>query len=429
MKTLKIYLIASLLGLLTGLISSYFQLAILGLNHLLASIIAYSANHKALAGLSSAILSMSLALLSWWLVKRFAPEASGSGVPEIKGKLLHKRAIYWRRLLPVKFIAGTMAIAAKLVVGREGPTIQMGGNLGEMLGEFFKIKSRRRDTLIAAGSAAGLAAAFNAPLAGVLFVIEEMRNEFNFNFTNFKMVAISCAMATIMARFILGDGAAIPMSIFATPSLQSLWLFFLFGIIAGFVGLFFNQALIYSLSMTDRLTVRKRIIYIAIMGALAGFLAVYHPELVGGGYDIIEKSLSIPPDLTILIILLSLRFIATMFCYASGVPGGIFAPMMALGTLLGLACFHALDLILPDASLHPGMFAVVGMGALFSASIRSPLTGIILVVEMTQNYSLILPLLASCLTSTTVVQLAKNKPIYTQLLLRTLRREKLLSKG
>ncbi len=119
------------------------------------------------------------------------------GCRKFEGALLHKRPIFWKHLLPVKFFAGVLAISAKMVVGREGPTIQMGGNFGEMLGEFFKLKRHRIDTLIAAGSAAGLAAAFNAPLAGVLFVMEEMRNQFNYSFTNFKMVVICCVAATL----------------------------------------------------------------------------------------------------------------------------------------------------------------------------------------------------------------------------------------
>ena len=115
----------------------------------------------------------------------------------------------------------------------------------------------------------------------------------------------------------------------------------------------------------------------------------------------------------------------TLLCYGTGVPGGIFAPMLALGTILGLAASHILQAISSDINIHPGMFAVAGMGALFSASVRAPITGIILVVEMTQNYLLILPLMVTCLTSTTVVQLARNAPIYTQLLRRTLKKEQL----
>ncbi len=177
--------------------------------------------------LISALISMMLVFITWFLVRGFAPEASGSGVQEIEGTLLHEREIFWRRLLPVKFIGGVMAICAKMVLGREGPTIQMGGNLGAMLGDYLHLPRERCDTLIAAGAAAGLATAFNAPLAGVLFVLEEMRSQFNFSFTNFKTVAICCVMATITLHYMIGSQPVIVMDVFTLPSLQSLW-FFLF---------------------------------------------------------------------------------------------------------------------------------------------------------------------------------------------------------
>lgn len=422
-KILTIYAVAIVLGLCTGIVGSFFQIAIHYLSQFIVLTLDYMTTQGFPVELTSALISMVLVLLAWFLVQGFAPEASGSGVQEIEGTLLHERPIFWRRLLPVKFIGGVMAISAKLVLGREGPTIQMGGNLGEMLGELLHLSHERRDTLIAAGAAAGLATAFNAPLAGVLFVLEEMRNQFNFSFTNFKTVAICCVMATITLHFIIGAQPAIPMHIFALPSLQSLWLFFIFGIVVGLAGILFNKVLMGTLSFTDKLSSRMRVVYVLIIGACVGYLASSYPEAVGGGYDIIRQSLTMSPTFSVLVWLLIIRFFTTMICYSSSVPGGIFAPMLALGTLLGLAASYILESFMQDGTIHPGMFAVAGMGALFSAAVRAPITGIVLVVEMTQNYSLILPLMVSCLTSTTVMQLAGNEPIYTQLLQRTLRRQ------
>ncbi|RMX18730.1 H(+)/Cl(-) exchange transporter ClcA [Legionella jordanis] len=422
-KLLVLYAISILLGVLTGIVGSFFQLSTVWGLHLIGKILASAQAVGISPSLLSILISMSLIFLSWYLVKGFAPEASGSGVQEIEGTLLHKRPIFWRRLLPVKFLGGVMAISARLVVGREGPTIQMGGNLGEMLGEWFGLSTRRCDALIAAGAAAGLASAFNAPLAGVLFVMEEMKDKFNLSFTNFKTVAISCVMATITLHLIIGPQAAIPMAIFTLPSLHSLWAFFVFGLLMGFVGLLFNKVLMATLSLTDKLTTRMRIVYVLLLGAIIGYLAQNYPEAVGGGYDIIERSLTMSPAFSFLLIWIVVRFLTTMLSYSTSVPGGIFAPMLALGTLCGLAFAYIAQGLINDTSIYSGMFAVAGMGALFSAAVRAPITGIILVVEMTQNYSLILPLMVSCLTSTTVVQIAGNEPIYTQLLHRTLRRE------
>jgi CIC family chloride channel protein len=423
-KLLRLYFIAALLGLVTGTIASLFQWTIAGLDTSLALLFQFIEQKGWSVGLCSAVISMLMVLVAWAGVHYIAPEASGSGVPEIEGTLLHLRPIFWKHLLPVKFFAGILAISSKMVLGREGPTIQIGGNLGKMFGDLFHLSIHRSDTLIAAGSAAGLAAAFNAPLAGVLFVMEEMRNQFNYSFTNFKMVVICCVMATITLHFFMGSAPAIQVELFVLPSLKSLWLFLLFGIVVGLVGLLFNDVLMGTLTQLDKLTPTAKFIYVLLVGLLIGFLASYYPTSVGGGYLIINQALSMSPPIGILCLLLVVRFFTTMLSYSSGVPGGIFAPMLALGTLLGLATFHVLNYIMVDLSIHPAMFAIAGMGALFAATVRAPVTGVVLVVEMTQNYSLILPLMITCITSTTVMQLARNEPIYTQLLHRTLKSHK-----
>ncbi|MBL7478973.1 H(+)/Cl(-) exchange transporter ClcA [Legionella bononiensis] len=420
-KILILYAVSIVLGVLTGTIASLFQLAIAGLVSLMNSFYSLVSAHGWPEGLISALVTMVMVLLAFLLVKYVAPEASGSGVPEIEGTLLHIRPIFWKRLIPVKFFGGILSISANMVMGREGPTIQMGGNLGDMLGDLLRLSPERRDTLIAAGSAAGLAAAFNAPLAGVLFVMEEMRNQFNYSFTNFKMVIICCVMATITLHGIIGPDPAIKMQLFELPSLSALWWFCLFGIVVGFVGVAFNLVLMGTLRILDKLHPRNKMIYVMIVGFLVGYLAYIHPQMVGGGYDIINQALTMSPAFGILCLLIVIRFFTTMMSYSTSIPGGIFAPMLALGTLLGLAAYHIFGYFSIDTSIHPGMFAVAGMGALFAASVRSPITGVVLVVEMTQNYSLILPLMITCITSTTIVQLMGNEPIYTQLLERTLK--------
>lgn len=419
-KIIILYALSILLGILTGCVGSLIQLGITWVDKGLIVWFDFAKSHQWPVGIVSALTTMVMVYVAWILVRYVATEASGSGVQEIEGALLHERPVFWRRLLPVKFIGGVLAISSKMVLGREGPTIQIGGNLGDMIGEWFSLSQKRRDSLIGAGAAAGLATAFNAPLAGVLFVLEEMRNEFNFSFINFKMVAICCVSATVVLHLILGPKPDIPMDMFNLPSLQSLWLFFIVGLVVGFVGLLFNTYLMKVLHVLDNFKTWMKDMYVIIIGLLVGYLAYLSPDMVGGGYAIIEKALVSYPSLSVLCGILIVRFVMTLLCYGTGVPGGIFAPMMALGTLIGLACSHVFHLISGDISVHPGMFAVAGMGALFAAAVRAPITGIVLVVEMTQNYLLILPLMVSCLTSTTVVQLARNAPIYTQLLHRSL---------
>ncbi|MDF1678284.1 MAG: H(+)/Cl(-) exchange transporter ClcA [Legionellaceae bacterium] len=420
-KILLFYLAALLVGLLTGVVGSFFQLAIDGIS-------LWTSRYQGRLGmlgipgwLSFPCFTVLMVLGAWFLVRGIAPEASGSGVQEIEGALLHERSIRWWRVLPVKFIGGVLSIASGMVLGREGPTIQMGGNIGQFLGRATSFSRKRCDALVAAGAAAGLATAFNAPLAGVLFVMEEMRRAFPLSFLHFKTVAISCVAATVALQFIVGGKPSIVMDVFDTPSLASLGLFLLLGIVVGFIAMVFNRVLMRVLFWMDKHTVRTRFLYVVSVAILVGGLAWLWPDAVGGGYHIIERSLTFTPGFIVLTLLFLMRFVLTVLCYGTGVPGGIFAPMLALGTLVGLAISIVFDQFLPAVTtVHPGMFAVAAMGALFSASVRAPITGIVLVVEMTQNYGLILPLMASCLMATTVVQLAGVSPIYTQLLRRAL---------
>lgn len=422
-KILNIYVIAIVLGMFTGTVGSFLILAISGLSSLMAKGFSYAHAHGWPVGLVSAVVSMVMVYLAWLLVRIFAPEAAGSGVQEIEGALMHERPVLWRRVLLVKFF-GSIVISSNLVVGREGPMIQIGGNFGAMLAEWFGLSRHHRDALIAAGSAGGFATAFNAPLAGILFVLEEMRSQFRFSFTNFTAVAMCCVGSTIALHLIVGAHPTIPMAVFSLPSLRSLILFFIFGIVVGFAGLLFNIVLMKSLYRIDKLSFVMRDVYVLLVGLIVGYLAYFYPAAVGAGYVIIEKSLTMNPTFSILLLLVVVRFITTILSYNTGVAGGIFAPMLALGALLGLAASHVFGWFMMDQTLHPGMFAVAGMGAIFAASVRAPVTGIVLVVEMTQNYMLILPLMVTCLTATTIVQMAGNEPIFTQLLHRTLRKQK-----
>jgi chloride channel protein, CIC family len=420
-KIIIFYSIAIVVGTLTGFVGALFQMAI---DHA-ETALSYLYKHVALWGgpgvLFVPLVTVCMVVLAWILVRRFAPEASGSGVQEIEGALMRERPVRWTRVLPVKFIGGVLSIASGMVLGREGPTIQMGGNLGQLLGRLTKLNSKRCSALVAAGAAAGLATAFNAPLAGVLFVMEEMRLAFPLSFLHFKTVALSCVAATIVLQLMMGDKPSIVMDVFDMPNLNSLWLFFVFGVAVGFIGVLFNRVLMKTLTWMDKHTPRTRFLAVIMVALVVGVLGWLWPDAVGGGYRIIEHSLTFTPGFMVLAALFLIRFVLTMVCYGTGVPGGIFAPMLALGTLVGLAMGSVFDMMLPDVTtVQAGMFAVAGMGALFSASVRAPITGIVLVVEMTQNYGLILPLMVSCLTATTVVQCAGVSPIYTQLLKRTL---------
>ncbi len=412
---------AVIVGALTGLIGAVFQIALAKVALLREMLLSNVSDTPGLPLLTSVVLSAIAVLLALLLIRRIAPETAGSGVQEIEGALDEVRPLRWKRVLPVKFLAGLLSLGSGLVMGREGPTIQMGGNIGKMIADFFKAAKDDTHALIAAGAGGGLSAAFNAPLAGILFVFEEMRPEFKYNFLSVQAVIIGCAVADIALRSLMGQSPDISMLMLEVPPLASLWLFLIFGSVFGIFGVIFNKVLIRTLDFFTHLKGWSFKLLGVFVGAFIGALAWLYPDTIGGGYDVIPRALSGSIPVMILLVIFAARFGTTMISYGSGATGGIFAPMLALGTLFGMWFGHFAHFWLPDLIVRPELFAIAGMAALFCATVRAPLTGITLTIEMTGNYNMILPLILTCLTATLVAEGLGGKPIYTVLLKRTLR--------
>ncbi|WP_440682483.1 H(+)/Cl(-) exchange transporter ClcA [Cysteiniphilum halobium] len=375
----------------------------------------------------SMVFSSGFVILSLIIVRRLVPEASGSGVPEIEGTLEGIRKLRWWRVLPAKFIGGVMSLSSGLVLGREGPTIQMGGAIGQLVKSIFRLNNDYAHVLIAAGAGAGLATAFNAPLAGILFVIEEMRQQFKYSFQSLQTVIVACVVADILLEALLQSVGYnirqmmdIDMTAYGAPPLASLWLFIVFGAIFGALGVIFNKYLVCSLNFFTKRSGFHFWKWIVIIGAATGLLIVFFPHVVGGGYKVMPDVLHGEIALSALITLFILRFVTTLVSYGTGVPGGIFAPMLALGTIFGMFFGIITHALFPALITNPQVFAVAGMSALFTATVSAPLTGIVLVVEMTMNYALILPLIVTCFSATITAIFMGGSPIYSTLLSRTL---------
>ena len=368
-----------------------------------------------------------LAMVGYFLVRRFAPEAGGSGIPEIEGAMEEMRPVRWWRVIPVKFIGGLGTLGAGMVLGREGPMVQMGGNSGRMVVDIFRLRSpEARHSLLATGAAAGLSAAFNAPLAGILFVIEEMRSQFRYSLVSIKAVFVGVITSTIVYRYFNGEHAVIDVGKMSEVPLDTLWLYLVLGIIFGAIGVMFNALIFRTQDMFMRFhggDWRKLVLIGGLLGGMCGLLALIHGEAVGGGFALIPIAAAGNFSIGMLLFIFIARVITTLLCFGSGAPGGIFAPMLALGTILGtafgLSCAH----FFPQYGIEAGTFAIAGMGALFAASVRAPLTGIVLVLEMTDNYQLILPMIVTCLGATLIAQFMGGKPLYSAILARTLQRQ------
>lgn len=411
---------ALIVGALTGFTGALFQIALDHLSTLKEFMLHLLESTPGLPLLGSILISGIMVFITLLLIRKLAPETSGSGVQEIEGALEGLRPLRWARVIPIKFFGGLLSLGSGMVMGREGPTIQMGGNIGKMFSDLFKVSKIDTHALVAAGAGGGLSAAFNAPLAGILFVIEEMRPEFKYNFLTVQAVIIGSATADIVLRLMVGQQLAIPMSMLSTPPLPSLVLFLIFGCIFGIFGFVFNHILVKTLNFFSSLTGWPFTLTGLIVGGAIGALAWYFPDAIGGGYVVIPKALSGSIPVMMLLLLFFIRFGTTMVSYGSGSIGGIFAPMLALGTLFGMWFGHFSHFLFPDMVVQPEVFAVAGMAALFCATVRAPLTGIALTIEMTGNYLMILPLILTCFTATIVAQGLGGQPIYTVLLKRTL---------
>ncbi|MEA3413113.1 MAG: H(+)/Cl(-) exchange transporter ClcA [Pseudomonadota bacterium] len=414
-----IYLLAAVTGALAGLFGAAFHFL---LDRLEAGrlVLRESLQGAALPGWSVMMLLGALMVgTALWLVRRFAPDAGGSGIQEIEGVLGGGRRLNWKRLLPVKFMAGTLAIGSGMVLGREGPTIHMGGALGSMLGAWARLNDAGSRALIAAGAGAGLTAAFNAPLAGIVFVIEEMREAFEFNFVSFNVVVLTCCVAEVVNGAWLGQGPFLPLIDFPAPSLNDLMLFAVLGVAVGIFGVVFEQVLMGGLDWFEGARDIHPFVVGAAVGMATGAVVWFMPVLSGGGENLVEDLMSHHYALGLLVFLILARTLTTVLSYGSGVPGGIFAPMLALGTLAGLIFGFGAELMLPGNDVPPGCFAVAAMGALFAATVQAPLTGIILVIELTGNHQMILAIIVTCLTASLTAGALGGRPVYRVLLERS----------
>lgn len=355
-----------------------------------------------------------------WLVRRFAPEAAGSGVQEIEGTLLGLRTMRWGRVLTIKFVGGVLALGAGFVLGREGPTVQMGGAAAWGIAAGARCTDGEAKALLAAGAGAGIAAAFNAPIAGALFVAEELRREAPYNFQGYHAVLIACIVATLMTQTLAGVGPELRLAMDAPP-LAHYPHFVGLGVLLGAGGVLFNRLLLGGLDLVAAWSRRSGWTLVATFALALTALLFLAPSATGGGEQIVGMLTGESIGLGALCLLLVLRVTATVGSYAAGMPGGVFAPILGLATVAGLTYAELLQTLPTGVVLQPTAAAAAAMAALFTGSVRAPLVGVVLVAELTDGYPAIVAIaLSSAMASLTAAAL-RGRPLYELLLERTLR--------
>ena len=356
--------------------------------------------------------------LARWMV-RSQPLAAGSGVQHVEAIMRGEAEPASVLVVPIKFVGGWLAIGVGLALGREGPTIQMGATLGAELARRFQCAKEAMRDLQAALGGAGLAVAFNAPVGGALFVFEEVAHAFRLRLTMVTLLGTGTAIA--VARMILGGAPDFEV---ASPAQEQPWELIVYGVFGGLMGVmgvFYNRTTLFFINVMDRLKRWPTELRAALVGAIVGVVGWFGPGLVGDG-DLLSQQIFVGTvPLATLLLILVVRWCVGPLSYSAGTPGGLFSPLLLVGAALGalfVACFNAV--VPADYALSVVAFAVVGMAAFFTGIVRAPLTGIILIAEMTATTSLMIPMVIAAFGAMLSASLMRGEPIYDTLRARML---------
>ena len=347
-----------------------------------------------------------------WLVSKNRM-ISGSGIPQLKGILMGYCKHSWFSTLWKKFVGGTVAILGGLSLGREGPSIQLGAAVGEGIGKKYGESRLERKILMVSGASAGLASAFNAPLAGVLFALEEIFKYFS------PVILLSTMSAAVVADFIskqvFGLRPIFDFNVSAAISLEDYWILIILGIVLGLMGALYNRILLKTQGLYKRINQLDIKIKMIFPFMIAGILGLTYPLVLGGGHSIIE-ALSIEQGIAFLIVLWLIKFAFSMISFGSGAPGGIFFPLLVLGGTIGAIFAKCAIGYLGYEEVLFYNFVILAMAGYFTAIVRAPITGVVLIIEMTGSFSHLLSLTVVSLIAYVTADLMKSPPIYEALL-------------
>ncbi len=348
------------------------------------------------------------------LMSRFCPETRGAGVPEVIEAVVSRGGTIHYRTALFKTLFTSLSIGCGASVGREGPVVHIGSAVGSALAQVIGLNSEWKRVFLACGAAAGIAATFNAPMAGMLFAAEIILVDFQVRYLSH--IAISAVTATVISHHFLGNLPAFTVPAFSLASYFELPLYALLGCCAGGVSILF----IRSISNIERLFNRYSVPLSwrpALAGTLLGALAIYWPHILGVGYESINLALTNQISLTLLFIILAFKLLATAASVGAGFSGGIFAPSLVLGSLLGAIFGSVITIFFPAYSEASAAYSLIGMGAVVAGTTLAPITAIFTIFELTYNFEIILPLMTCCIISMMTVQKYYGYSIYETKLL------------
>lgn len=404
-------------GLIGGFIVLLYRVALTFAGNWLIKILSYIKGNPFRCAVWFLIL-MPLAWIVGRLVK-WEPMISGSGIPQVEGEVSGRLSQNWKRVLPAKFAGGFLCMLGGLSLGREGPSIQLGAMAGQGISRALGRGKREEKFLMTCGASAGLSAAFHAPLAGMMFAVEEIHKTFSIPILLPVMTA--SVTADYIASHILGLDPVFHFQITEYLPQNYYWLLILLGILVGVSGVFYNWGMLKAQELYRKIPFLKETGRLLIAFLTAGVLGLVMPSVLGSGSGLIVSLTKGEMVLGMVVLTLVVKFLFSAVSFGSGAPGGIFFPLLILGALLGAvfamtgAEFFGLD------PVYINNFVLLGMTGFFTAIVRAPLTGIILLFEMSGSISQMLSLSIVSVTAYIVATLMRSEPIYDSLLKRILK--------
>ncbi len=398
-----------MVGIFAGLMVCLYRFLLAGSEHVLRdylSIINGNIIYIVLFFIALAIMGLLVDFLTKW-----EADSAGSGIPQIYAEVKGHMEANWAKVLISKIVSGVLTALGGLSLGPEGPSVQIGGMAGKGIAKLFKGSKTDELRLILVGSAVGITAAFNAPLAGVIFVFEEINH--GFDKTLVFIALVSAIVSDFISKIIFGQHTILNFPVLNIP-LESYWMLVVLGIIIGILGYVYNIGMIKSSDFVGKLKIPSWLKFVLVF-VVSGVVALLIPEISDGGHFMMDMLGVAIPSLGVLVLLLVLKYLFSMFSFSSGAPGGIFLPILVLGAYIG-AIFGSI--VVPAFGWQHELiykFIIISMAGFFASTVRSPITGIVLLAEMSGSTESLVAMVIVSLIAYVVPTLLGNEPIYESL--------------
>lgn len=348
-----------------------------------------------------------------YLLFRYFPDARGSGVPQTKAALFAREGVITLRTILGKFFCTSATLASGIPLGREGPSVQVGGGIASVLGRLVGLRPEQVKKLVPVGAAAAIAAAFNTPLAAVLFSLEEVMGDLHAPVIGAVVLASATSWAVL--RVLLGNNPLFKVPQYQLVHALEFMVYAVLGLVGGLVSVAFTKLLLLTRERFLRFPQKTLWFQPAAGGLLVGLMGWFVPQVLGVGYGYVGDALNGRMALNLMLLLVVLKLLAVTTSYGSGNAGGIFGPSLFIGAMLGGTVGSIAHRLLPAYTATPGAYALVGMGAVFAGIVRAPMTSVLMIFETTQDYAVIVPLMISNLLSFFISSRLQKQPIYEAL--------------